>query len=291
MLATLGAIILPILIVSALGFIWGRMGHQLEPRLVTALVTTIGTPSLVASTLTGLTVDTTILGQMVLVAFSVFAGFAVLGILVCKAMKLPLHSFLPSLMFPNTGNMGLPLVLFAFGQTGLALAIVFFVVSITLQFTIGIGIASGSADPRRLLKMPLIYAVVFSLIFVVTDWPVPLWLSNTLSLLGGLTIPLMLIALGVSLSQLHVRSLGRAAILSAVRLGGGFLVSYGVSRAFGLEGAALGVVVLQSTMPVAVFNYLFAELYRREPEEVAGIVVVSTVMSFVTLPLLILFVL
>lgn len=287
MLATLSAIILPILIVSALGFIWGRMGHSLEPRLVTALVTTIGTPSLVAHTLTGLTV----LGQMVLASFSVFAGFAALGFVVCKAMGLPLHSFLPSLMFPNTGNMGLPLTLFAFGQNGLALAIVFFVISITLQFTIGIGIASGSADPRRLLKMPLIYAVVLSLVFLGTGWPVPLWLSNTLGLLGGLTIPLMLIALGVSLSQLRVRSLGRAAILSVVRLAGGFLVSYAVARAFGLEGAALGVVVLQSTMPVAVFNYLFAELYQREPEEVTGIVVVSTVMSFVTLPLLILFVL
>jgi predicted permease len=101
----------------------------------------------------------------------------------------------------------------------------------------------------------------------------------------------MLIALGVSLSQLHVRSLGRATILSVVRLAGGFLVSYAIARAFGLEGAALGVVVLQSTMPVAVFNYLFAELYKREPEEVAGIVVVSTVLSFATLPLLILFVL
>jgi predicted permease len=291
MLATLSAIILPILIVSALGFIWGRMGHTLEPRLVTALVTMIGTPSLVAHTLTGLTVDMSVLGQIVLVAFAVFTGFAALGFVVCRAMKIPLHSYLPSLMFPNTGNMGLPLTLFAFGQSGLALAIVFFVVSITLQFTIGIGIASGSADPRRLLRMPLIYAVVLSLVFLATGWPVPLWLSNTLSLLGGLTIPLMLIALGVSLSQLRVRSLGRATILSVVRLAGGFLVSYAVARAFGLEGVALGVVVLQSTMPVAVFNYLFAELYKREAEEVAGIVVVSTVMSFVTLPLLILFVL
>jgi predicted permease len=291
MLATLSAIILPILIVCALGFAWGRMGHSLEPRLVTALVTTIGTPSLVADTLTSLTVDSSVLGRTLLVAVAVFAGFALLGLIVCKTMKLPLHSYLPSLIFPNTGNMGLPLVLFAFGNSGLALGIVFFVVSITLQFTVGIGIASGSADPRRLLKMPLIYAVVLSLLFVATGWPVPRWLSNTLHLLGGLTIPLMLIALGVSLSQLRVRSLGRATILSVVRLAGGFLVSYAVARAFDLEGAALGVVVLQSTMPVAVFNYLFAELYRREPEEVAGLVVVSTVLSFATLPLLILFVL
>jgi predicted permease len=291
MLATLSAIILPILIVVTLGFVWGRKGHAFEARSVTALVTLIGTPSLVASTLTSLTVDKSILGQMALVALSAFAGFALLGFIVCRAMKLPLHSFLPSLMFPNTGNMGLPLTLFAFGQNGLALAIVFFVISTTLQFTVGIGVASGSADPRRLLKMPLIYAVLLSLIFVFTGWPVPRWLSNTLELLGGLTIPLMLIALGVSLSQLRVRSLGRAAVLSVVRLAGGFLISYGVARAFGLEGTVLGVVILQSSMPVAVFNYLFAEFYKREPQEVAGIVVVSTVMSFATLPFLILFVL
>jgi predicted permease len=291
MLATLTAIIAPILIVAAIGYAWAWLKRPFDSRLVTALVTTIGTPSLVASTLTKLSVDTTVLGHMALVTVVAFAGFAAVGMVALKLLKLPFHSYLPSLMFPNSGNMGLPLSLFAFGEDGLALAIVFFVISVTLQFTLGIGLAAGSADVRRLLRMPLTYAVALSLLFLATGWPVPKWLANTLDLLGGLTIPLMLVALGVSLGHLRVRSLGRALLLSLVRLGAGFIVGLGVGRAFGLEGEALGVVVLQSTMPVAVFNYLFAELYKREPEDVAGLVVVSTVLSFVTLPPLLLFVL
>ncbi|MFZ5789148.1 MAG: AEC family transporter [Pseudomonadota bacterium] len=291
MFATLAAIIAPILIVAAIGYIWAWLKRPFDSRLVTALVTTIGTPSLVASTLTKLSVDTTALGHMALVTVVAFVGFAAVGMVALKLLKLPFHSYLPSLMFPNSGNMGLPLSLFAFGEDGLALAIVFFVISVTLQFTLGIGLAAGSADVRRLLRMPLTYAVALSLLFLATGWPVPKWLANTLELLGGLTIPLMLVALGVSLGHLRVRSLGRALLLSLVRLGAGFIIGLGVGRAFGLEGEALGVVVLQSAMPVAVFNYLFAELYKREPEDVAGLVVVSTVLSFVTLPPLLLFVL
>lgn len=287
MFATLTAIIAPILIVAAIGYVWAWLKRPFDSRPVTA----IGTPSLVASTLTRLSVDAAVLGQMALVTVLAFAGFALVGMVALKLLKLPFHSYLPSLMFPNVGNMGLPLSLFAFGEDGLALAIVFFVISVTLQFTVGVGLAAGSADVKRFLRMPLTYAVVLSLLFLATGWPVPKWLANTLDLLGGLTIPLMLVALGVSLGHLRVRSLGRALLLSLLRLGAGFAIGLGIGRAFGLEGEALSVVVLQSTMPVAVFNYLFAELYKREPEDVAGLVVISTVLSFVTLPLLLIFVL
>lgn len=291
MFQTLTAIIAPILIVCAIGFAWGRTGRPFDSALVTALVTTIGTPCLIASTLTKLKPDAAQLGSMVLITLICFAGFAIVGVIALRLMKLPFDSYLPALMFPNTGNMGLPLALFAFGEKGLALAIIFFVVSATLQFTVGVGIASGSADLRRLARMPLLYAVALSLVFLATGWSVPLWLDNTLDLLGGLTIPLMLIALGVSLAQLQVRSLHRALGLSFLRVFSGFVIGYAVAWAFGLEGVARGVVVLQCSLPVAVFNYLFAKLYNRAPEEVAGLVVVSTIISFATLPLLLVLIL
>jgi len=291
LLYTLVAIIAPIMIVCGIGYAWGRTGRPFDSALVTALVTTIGTPCLIASTLTRLQPNAAQLGSMVLITLACFVGFAAVGIVALRILKLPAHSYLPALMFPNTGNMGLPLALFAFGESGLALAIIFFVVSATLQFTVGVGIASGSADLRRLLRMPLLHAVALSLVFLATGWPMPLWLDNTLDLLGGLTIPLMLVALGVSLSQLKVRSLHLALGLSVLRVLSGFLIGYAASWAFGLEGVARGVVILQSSLPVAVFNYLFAKLYNRAPEEVAGLVVVSTLLSFATLPLLLLLVL
>jgi predicted permease len=95
------------------------------------------------------------------------------------------------------GNMGLPICLFAFGEEGLALAIVLFTVNVIGHFTFGMGIARGRADLRGLARLPLVYAVVLGLLLVFADLRLPLWIGNTLNLLGGLTIPLMLLALGV----------------------------------------------------------------------------------------------
>jgi len=220
-----------------------------------------------------------------------FAGFALIGVVALRLARLPLRSFLPALVFPNAGNMGLPLCLFAFGEAGLALAIVFFVVSATLNFSLGASVAAGSFEIGRLLRMPLIYAVATSLVVLAAGIPVPSWAANGLELIGGLTIPLMLIALGVSLARLKTVALARSLALALVRLVGGLVVGLAVGWALDLSPVARGVLAVQSAMPVAVFNYLFAELYRREPVEVAGMIVVSTVISFVTLPLLLLLVL
>jgi len=194
-------------------------------------------------------------------------------------------------MFPNTGNMGLPLALFAFGNEGLALAVVYFACTATLQFTLGISLASGSVSIRRLLRTPAIYAVVISLLILTLDLDVPRWADNSLAVLGGLTIPLMLLTLGVSLAQLHVAAIGRNASLAVVRLVGGLIVGVVVASVFDLPRVAAGVLIIQSAMPVAVFNFLFAKQYGRAHTDVAAMIVISTFLSFVTLPILVFFVL
>jgi predicted permease len=139
--------------------------------------------------------------------------------------------------------------------------------------------------------MPVIYAVGASFIFIVTGMPVPTFIANTLEILGGLTIPLMLLALGVSLGSLRVRSLPRNLFLSLVRMIGGFALSFLVAWLLDLPPMARGVLLIQASMPVAVFNYLFAQYYNRRPEDVAAMVIISTLLSFVTLPFLIYYVL
>ncbi len=287
----MAAIISPIFICAAIGFVWGRLQRPFDVELVTALVSSVGTPCLIGATLTSVEIDLQAVGVMAGATLLAFAGFAAIGILALRWSGLALHSFLPALIFPNSGNMGLPLCLFAFGDTGLAFAIVFFTIASTLQFTLGIGIAAGTFAPGQLLRMPQLYAVGFALLFLTTGTPVPGWLANTLDLLGGLTIPLMLIALGVALARLRVISIRRSLVLSLGRLGIGLATGLVVAWAFDLSGVARGVLIVQSAMPVAVFSYLFAQLYRRAPEEVAGMVVISTAISFATLPLLLLLVL
>lgn len=291
MYAELAAILAPVFVAAGMGFIWARLGRPFDAAFVTALVTNVGAPCLVASTLTRLPVEPQLLGEMAGAVALAFAAFAGLGILLLRAMKLSLPSYLPALMFPNSGNMGLPLCLFAFGEAGLALAIIFFIVATLLQFTLGVGIAAGRFDPARLLRMPLIYAVAISLALVLAGVPVPAWIANSVELMGGLTIPLMLMALGVSLAQLRMTSIGRGLVLSLARLAGGLVIGLGIGWALDLPPIARGVLAIQSGMPVAVFNYLFAQIYRRQPAEVASMVLLSTALSFVSLPLVLMLVL
>ncbi|MDH5750072.1 MAG: AEC family transporter, partial [Rhodospirillales bacterium] len=183
------------------------------------------------------------------------------------------------------------LALFAFGEEGLLMGVAFFVVIALSQFTVTPVVASGRFSVRQLASTPIIYAVAASLVFMFTGLSVPKWLANTTQLLGNLTIPLLLITLGISLAQLRVGDLKNSLWVSIVRLSLGFGIGVLLAEALGLEGAAKGIVILQSSMPVAVFNYLFAQQFKTEAEGVAGTVVTSTLLTFLSLPFLMWYVL
>jgi malate permease and related proteins len=182
----------------------------------------------------------------------------------------------------------MPLCLFAFGEAGLGLAVVFFAVLAVAQFTLGPAIAAGRLDLRQMLRTPLVYAVLLALVIQALGLDLPRWAANTTMLLGDCAVPLMLLSLGIALARLRIAGMGRALAMSVLRLGLGFGVGLVVASALGLEGVIRGVVILESAMPVAVFNYLWAVRYDTAPEEVAGMVLGSTVLSFATLPLLLL---
>ncbi len=286
MVAEIATIITPVLITALIGFLWARSGAKFDTSMITSVVMTVGTPCLVIDTFLRVRPDAGVFVETLMAGICLYIGFATVGLVTLRLAKLSYRDYLGAMLFPNMGNMGLPLCLFAFGDAGLALAIVLFALSAIGNFTIGTSIAAGRVDPKLLARSPIIYAVLVALVIVITGFEAPQWAANTFRLLGGLTIPLMLMALGVSLSRLKAKSLLKSGLLSLVRMVGGFLVGLAVSELFGLEGAARGVVVLQASMPTAVFNYLFAERYGRAAPEVAGMVLISTLLSFATLPLL-----
>jgi predicted permease len=130
----------------------------------------------------------------------------------------------------------------------------------------------------------VIYGAAIGATLLVGGYELPEWIANTVEMLGGLMIPLMLIALGHTLAGLKVKRLPFAALWGFVRLVVGFAVALAVVASLGLEGTARGVLILQGAMPAAVFSYLFAARYDRAPDDVAGIVLLSTLFSMVTLP-------
>jgi predicted permease len=291
MLTKLFTIIAPVFVCAAIGFVWKRRGHPFDADFIINLTTVIGMPCLVFATLVKVEMDWNAFRDMAGASVVTFVAFGAVSWAALKVWGLEHRAFWPGQVFANFGNMGLPLCLLAFGQQGLALAIVYFTIGLVLLFTAGYAVAAGTASIQRLVRMPLIYFVAAALLFVVTETEPPQWIYATTKLIGDLTIPLMLIALGVSVASLKVKSIWRSLGLSLLRLGTGFAVGVVTALAFGLEGPARGVLILESAMPVAVFAYLFAARYDTQPGEVAGTVVVSTAVSFVTLPTLLWFVL
>jgi len=213
------------------------------------------------------------------------------GYIILKIFSLDQRAFLPGQIFPNVGNMGLPLCLLAFGDEGLALGLTYFTVNIVFGFTVGIAISSGAMSFREILRNPMFWTVIVTVSLVFAGIESPAWLYNTTDLIGGLTIPLMLIALGVSLARFKITSIKRSISLSVMRLALGFATGNAIALLMGLEGAARGILIMQCSMPVAVFAYLFAMRYDRQPEEVAATVVISTLMTFALLPALLWYVL
>jgi predicted permease len=280
-------IVVPVFVCAAIGWAWAKLGKAFDGETITGLTVQIGTPCLVFDTLTRLELSLQDFGVMALATAVVVGGFGVLATAWLYAVGMDRRTYLPALMFPNAGNMGLPICLFAFGDQGLALAVSFFAMMVILQFTVGVAITAGRASLRMLLTSPVLYAVAAAIPVIAFDLKLPEPASNTLRLLAGFTIPVMLIALGVSLAKLEVGSLGEGLAVAVARLLIGFSIGTAVAWAFGLPPVAAGVLILQSAMPIAVFSYLFALRYGRRPEAVAGAVMQSAILGFVSLPLVI----
>lgn len=291
MFETLIAIVAPVLISAAIGYAWAYFGKPYNTEMVTHLVTAVGVPCLVFTTLVNVEIELDALAQMAGATVVALAIMGAVGFAILKIWGWSVQAFLPSLIFPNTGNMGLPLALLAFGDAGMALAVAYFTVCIIFQFTVGVAVSTGTMSVMSLLRVPTLYAIILALSFKISGTAVPAWAANTVEILSGFTIPLMLITLGISLQQLKVGDMGKSLTVALMRMAMGFGVALMIAEVMGFEGEMKGVLVLQSTLPVAVFNYLFAARYETEPGAVAGAVVLSTVISFATLPLLLWFVL
>ena len=279
--------LLPVFCIAAIGYLWRRLRAPFELEFVTRLIMNVAGPCLVFDSLSTLQLPIQEFLTMVGAAIAMLIGVALLGLLLLKVLGLSVLSYLPSLVIGNTGNLGLPLCLFAFGEKGLGLAVAVYVTNSVGQFTLVPLLQSRSSIVKTLLTTPVIYGAFGGALVLASGATVPDWLGDTIRLLGDLMIPLMLLALGHTIGGLRASNLPRAVGLGAARLLLAFAVAVGISELFGLEGMAQGVLVLQGAMPAAVFSYLFAARYERDADDVAGIVLMSTLLGALTLPLLV----
>ena len=287
LIATVLEVVSPVFILAAIGFVWVKAGYEYRLNFVTTLSMTLGVPALIFVSLMETELETSAISSLLMASV---VGYAVLTVVIWAGVKLfrkDTSLLVAPLIFGNTGNLGLPLALFAFGETGLAYAVVVFAVMAIWSFTFGVWLVSGGGSVLKAFKEPMVWATLLGALFMWQGWETPTFVTNTLRLLGQIAIPLMLITLGVAVARLSPGRMGTAFVLSGVKLLLCVGIAYGVGVYFQLAPIALAVLVIQIATPVAVTSYLLAEKYGRNAEQVAGLVVASTLLSVGYLPLLI----
>ena len=196
---------------------------------------------------------------------------------------------LPPFILPNTGNMGIPICLFAYGTSGMGIAAAISAVIVLLHFTLNVFLASRKFDILVIIKSPSFYAILVTVIFLYFELEMPTFVINTVMLLGYAMIVMILMSLGIALTQLKVFSLKNSIISSVGRVIAGPIIGYLIIKTFNLTGYAAGALLIQSSMPSAILTYLIASMYSPKEiiDNIASTVVVSTLMSIVTVPVIV----
>ena len=285
-------VLFPVFFVVGIGYYLGKKNPKIDTSFITNFAANIGTPGMIIYSITSTNISFDIFKDYFWYYFIAMIFFALIGVVFLFCLKTKdIIRELPPFIMPNTGNMGLPICLFAYGSQGLGVSASISALIILAHFTLGIFLADRKFNINVILKNPPFYAIIISVIILFFKMEVPLFIKNTTFLLMYATIFLILMSLGISLTRFKVFSFKKALISSIARVILGPLVGFLLIRYFNLEGFAAGVLLIQCSMPSAVLNYLVASIYspKKIVDSVASTIVVSTVMSFITVPIVVFF--
>jgi len=283
-LAALVQVVLPVVLVAAVGYVLARsfaldrqtlnkVGmHGLTPALAfTSIVKTEVSPGQGVWLVAGYVAANVLAGLVAWAVGGRWPGRTRRGVVACTVIG-------------NNGNFGLPVALLALGQPGLDQALVLFIVSVVVMFTIG-PVLYGSHDGlgaglRSLVRLPVLWALVSATVVRLTGMTVPIGVMRGIELLSAAAIPLVLLQLGVQLGQsrrIHLT----APVLVSVGLRSVLLPLLGLAVAVLLPLPTLSAqsLVLALAMPTAVNAFLLAEEFRGDSEMVASVVAVTTVVA------------
>ena len=282
-------VIFPVFFVVGIGYFLGKKNPKIDTSFITQFGANIGSPAIVlySVTTTGLTFS--VFSEYFFYYFLAIIGFSIIGIIFLIFLKKDIIMELPPFILPNTGNMGLPICLFAYGNEGLGVAGAISSLIILFHFTVGVFLASKKFNFEIILKSPAFYSVLISVLILYFQIPVPNFVVNTTMLLTYATIFLILMSLGIALTRLKVFSFNKALISSIARVILGPVVGLTLIYLFNLNGIAAGVLLIQCSMPSAILNYLVGSMYSPKTviDSIASTIVVSTILSFITIPIVV----
>ncbi len=275
--------VIPVFLLVAAGFLFAHW-KKISLTAVTEIIVYLGTPSLVFGSLASKPLQPADIAVLFTGILIIFAAVGLLIRLYFFCFRFHSRGFALPTLFMNAGNMGIPLALFAFGQAGFQRATLMFVMITFLQYSLGIYILNGHSNWTEIFRLPLIYAAVAGLCVNLAQIEIPELLLQPVTMLGQATIPIMLISLGYRLHQVESLQWGHALGGALLRIVGGFVSANIAAHWIGAEGVNRQVLLLYGSLPAAVVNFILTEKYRQDPGLAASIVVLSTLISVVTVP-------
>ncbi|WP_417527038.1 AEC family transporter [Marinomonas shanghaiensis] len=289
MLSALAGALTPILLLICLGYFLGKKTNYLENPSLGALVSNLGLPALLLHSVLSMQMNIFSMLKLISATAIVLTLIALLSFVFLKLLKLPARFYLPPLVNPNTGNLGIPVAYALFGAEGMAIAVVISSVVQISHFTLGVGFMSGAYHPKQLLKNGPVIALIVGGILLSVKVSLPAPLMNTLNMLSHITLPIMLMLLGQSISGLTIKEnnkISRAALLSLFRPLVGALCASIVMMFFPLSPLEGSVLIVLSTMPVAVISYMLATKFKGPVDEIALMILLSLPLSLGVVSLL-----
>jgi malate permease and related proteins len=285
-------VLFPVFFVVGIGYYLGKKNPKIDTSFITNFAANIGTPAMIIYSLNSVNISFEVFKSYFGYYFIAIVAFSIVGIIILYLQNTKdIIRELPPLAMPNTGNMGLPICLFAYGSQGLGVSAAISALIILSHFTYGVFLAARKFSFDVIIKSPPFYAIIIAVFFLYYDFPLPGFVENTTFLLMYATIFLILMSLGIALTRLKVFSIKKAIFSSIGRVILGPIIGYLLILYYELQGFAAGVLLIQCSMPSAVLNYLVASIYspKKIVDSVASTIVVSTIMSFLTIPIVVFF--
>ena len=282
-------VVAPVFLLAGVGFVWVKLGFDYRIEFVTRLAMNLSLPCLIFVALMQSQIAPEALTLLSLASIAAYGIVTLACFIWVKLAGLNIRTYLAPLIFGNTGNLGLPLAYFAFGDEGLGYAVVVFAIMAIYSFTFGVWIVAGGGSFTKVLKEPLVAATLLGGLFLWQGWETPTFLTNAIDLIGQMAIPMMLITLGVAVARLKPQGFARALWISVIKVVLCVIAAWAAGAYFDLTAIPMAVLILQVATPIAVTSYLLATKYEADAESVAGLVVVSTLLSVGYIPLLLFF--
>ncbi len=282
--------VFPLFIIVLSGYLYGRF-RQTDIEFANRANMDLFIPALIFHSMATQSFPLSQYQDLALGAAIIVLGSGLLLYPFVKLMKIDVRTFLPPMMFNNSGNLGLPLMVLAFGEQALPAAVILFLVENTLHMSVGVSMLDRKSHPLQLLKMPMIQATIAGIIWSTLEWKLPQAFAMPIQMLGQISIPLMLFTLGIRIVQVGLNS-WREGLLGAVLCPlSGVLIALACQLWLQLSDEQFAMLMVFGALPPAVLNYMVAERYNQEPHRVAAIVLIGNMGSLIAIPLVLAFVL